>query len=181
MKARRKLWGLLAAVYLVELALFAGAGRWLLGELPTPELRVPVLAFLLGGGLALAAALALVWTVLDSVLVRPLQALARNAEIMARTDSVHQPNLPVQHLLGELPHALQQLGSALHRARTEVTQALGQGAAKAESQKLRLEAVISDLDMGVVVCDGSGRIVLYFPADLRILGSSSNVGLGRSV
>ena len=120
MKSRSKFWALLAAVYVVELALFAGAGSWLLGELPTPELQVTVLAFLLGGGFALAAALALVWAVLDSVLVRPLQSLARNAEIMARTDSVHEPKLPVQHLLGELPRALQQLGSALHRARGEV-------------------------------------------------------------
>jgi len=181
MKSRSKFWALLAAVYLVELAVFAGAGSWLLGEIPTPQLRVTVLAFLLGGGFALAAALALVWAVLDAVLVGPLQALARNAEIMARTDSVHEPTLPVQHLLGELPGTLWQLGSALHRARAEVSQALGNGAAKAESEKLRLEAVISDLDMGVVVCDGSGRIVLYNPAALRILGSSSNVGLGRSV
>ena len=70
---------------------------------------------------------------------------------MARTDSVHEPKLPVQHLLGELPGTLAELGSALQRARAEVSQALGSGAAKAESEKLRLEAVISDLDMGVVV------------------------------
>ena len=60
-------------------------------------------------------------------------------------------------LLGELPGALRQMGGVLHQAREEVEQALRDGAAKVEGQKLRLEAVISDLDMGVAVCDGSRR------------------------
>ena len=155
MKPRNKFWALLGAVYLVELAVFAGVGSWLLAELPTPRSQVVVLAFLLGGGFALAAALALVWTVLDSVLVRPLQALARNAEIMARTHSLHEPELSTHHLLGELPATLQELGSVLQRARAEVSQALTNGAAKAESQKLRLEAVISDLDVAKLILDES--------------------------
>ena len=181
MKPRHRFWVLLAAVYLIVLVVFAGVGSWLLGELPTAQSRVTVLAFLLGGGFALAAALAFVWTILDAVLVRPLQALERNAEIMARTNPLHEPKLPAYHLLGDLPGTLRELGRVLHRARAEVNQAQTNGAAKAESQKLRLEAVISDLEMGVLVCDGSGRILLYNPAAIRILGSNSNVGLGRSV
>ena len=181
MKPRKRFWILLAALYMVLLAVFGGAGVWLLGELPTPRSRVMVLAFLLAGGFALAGALALVWTFLDAVLVRPLQAVARNAEIMARTNPLHEPELPAHHLLGELPHTLRQLGNVLQRAQANVEQSLSDGVAKAEGQKLRLEAVISDLDVGVVVCDGSGRIVLYNPAALRILGSSSHIGLGRPV
>ena len=181
MKPRNRFWAFLAAVYLALLVLFAGGGGWLLGELSEPRARVTVLAFLVIGGFALAGALALVWAFLDALLLRPVQALARNAEIMARTNPRHEPELPAHHLLGDLPGALRQLGNVLALARSDVEQAQSEGAAKAEGQKLRLEAVISDLDVGVLVCDGSGRIVLYNPAVLRILGSGSHVGLGRPV
>ncbi|MDJ0870904.1 MAG: exonuclease domain-containing protein [Gammaproteobacteria bacterium] len=180
MKPRRRFWALLAAVYVVLVAVFAGAGLWLLGELPAGRSRVTTVAYLLGGGFALAGILALVWTLLDALLIQPLTVLARTAEIMARTNSRHEAELPAHHLLGALPGALRQLGSSLHQAQAEADKALSDSVARAESQRLRLEAVISDLDLGVVVCDHNGRIVLYNPAAHRILGSS-HVGLGRPV
>ena len=120
MKPRKQFWALLAAVYVVVLAVYAGAGSWLLSEIPKPQTQITVLAYLLGGGFALAVALAFVWAILDIVLVQPLQALTRNAEVMARTDSLHEPKLPGHHFLGELPATVRELGSVLQRTREKL-------------------------------------------------------------
>lgn len=181
MSPRQRFWAVLAPLYLVLLILFAGGGGWLLSQADDPRTELLVLVFLVVGGGTLALSLALAWSVLDRLLVRPVHKLARGAEIMARAHALHEPALPGRHLLGGLPGAVYDLADQVHKARSEVSKAIASGASRAEAQKLRLEAVLRELDIGVLVCDHQARILLYNPAALRILGSDSHLGLGRSI
>lgn len=181
MNPRKLFWALLALVYLLELLLLIMATSWVLQEITETHTRTIMALSLAGGGFLLALLLAVVWSLLDHALLQPMRALSHGAEIMARTHSLHQPELPRHHLLGVLPNTLSQLSEEAHKARSEVASALERGAARAEAQKLRLEGVLRELKIGVLVCDDAARILLYNPAALRILGSTADLGLGRSL
>ncbi len=178
---RKLFWSLLAIIYLLEIALVVGTGTWLTQELADSPARGLAFMILAGGGFALAAALAAIWALVDYTLLQPMSALTRGTEIMARTHSLHQPRLPGQHMLGSLPGAVSELANMAHKARTEVAGALALGADHAETQKLRLEGVLRELEIGVLVCDEEARIQLYNPAALRILEATADLGLGRSL
>lgn len=178
---RKFFWALLALIYLLELTLVVGTGSWLMQEIAESPARATLLVILAGGGFALAAALAAIWALLDLSLLQPMLTLARGTEIMARTHSLHQPQLPRRHMLGSLPEAVNQLANLAHKARTEVAGALALGADHAETQKLRLEGVLRELEIGVLVCDDEAHILLYNPAALRILEATADLGLGRSL
>ncbi len=181
MKPRATFWAFLGIIAVVMLVLFGGATWWMLDSVQDAELRFRLLAGSLGGGFALMAVLTLIWAVLDVTLLQPLQSLTRGMEIMTHTNPAHALELPAFHLLGELPEAVHSLAEHLHEARDQVAQALESGAARVEAQKLRLEAILRELDNGIVVCDAQGRILLYNPAALRMLGSNAVLGLGRSI
>jgi len=181
MNPRRLFWALLGAIYVPLAVLLGGACWWLANNLEQAEQRFIALGSLIGGGFVLAVLLALVWAALDYFLLRPMQSLRYSTEIMTHTNPLHEPELPGFHLLGGLPAALRTLGDRLHLTRDEVRRALESGAARVESQKLQLETVLRELETGVLVCDREGKILLYNPAALRILGGNSDLGLGRSI
>ncbi len=178
---RKLFWTLLGSFFLLELVVFAGGGVWLSSKLNSPNARVSLLLFLVGGGLVMSAVLAAIWVLLDKLLVSPIHLLARNAEVMAHANPLRQPELPDLHLLGELPSAMAEVGKKLHGARNEIIEAVESGRAQAELKQLRLEGVLHDLSIGVVVCDAQGRILLRNPAADRILGGETKQDLGSSV
>jgi DNA polymerase-3 subunit epsilon len=181
MTPRKTFWLLLLPVMAALALLALGGGTWLFARLPLPEQRVLAALVLFGGTALIGVVVIVVWLLLDRLLLKPLGALARGAEIVAHTNPAHEFELPPRHLLGSLPQAIAGLSARLHERTVEVAKALESGAARTESQKLRLETVIKELDSGVVVCDAQGRILLYNPAALRILGSHDALGLGRPV
>lgn len=68
-----------------------------------------------------------------------------------------------------LADALDQARAALRHHRTD----------DADAQRARLEAVLRQLDQGVIVCDEQSRILMYNPAARRVLRHSVGLGLGR--
>lgn len=176
MSNRRLFWGLLPPLLLLCAALLAGSAWWLSQtHAPPPEFIFMVLGF----GLLLL--FVVTWAGLDYFLLRPLQAVQRGIDIITHTHASHDLELPQTHLLGELPQSLSQLGNKLEVVRQEVAQAQASGAAKVETQKLRLETILRDLDNGVIVCDEQARVLLYNPAALRLLNEINSLGLGRSI
>ena len=181
MQARAKFWLLLAALAAFLVALFVGVGYWLLAGIDSLEARRNVVLALIGTGFLLIAACALIWAYLARVLIYPLNAVERGARIIHTADPTHTLEIPENNLLGDLPAEVQSLGRDLHKVRCEVAQALAMGAEQAEQQTGRLETVLRELNEGVVVCDVQGRILLYNPAAMRILGHNAPLGLGRSL
>jgi DNA polymerase III subunit epsilon len=178
---RTLFWLLLLIPVGVVLGVLGGAGWRLLSALGGSEARPHAELLILGAGLATVGTLLVLWVVLDRMLIRPLSALSRGAAIIARTHPGHNLELPDFHLLGDLPAAIHDLAAALHNARRESVQALATGAANVEEQRARLEAVLREVDDGVLVCDADGKVLLYNPAAVRVLRNTPTLGLGRSV
>ncbi len=181
MSVRAKFWVLLL-VPLACTAAFAAYALWKLPELiADPVLRERVMVFFIVGGAVAGFAYAAVWAFIDGAFVRPLKALKHGARIVARSNPAHALAVPPNHLLGELPGIVQELGARLHQARREAAAALATGTHELEAQKSRLETVLRELSEGVLVCDLKARILLYNSAALRLLPQPEALGLGRSL
>ena len=174
MTPSRRLWILVAAAALPAGAGLAGAGLWLLGALDAAALGEHLLAAL---GLIAASevlALGLLGLTLERRLVRPLETLAGFAR--ATADRQDAPPVPGGALLGALPTEVSRLAEVLEQARGALSQAR---TGDADAQRARLEAVLRQLDQGVIVCDEHTRILMYNPAARRVLRHSVGLGLGH--
>jgi DNA polymerase-3 subunit epsilon len=179
----RLLFWLLFLIPLLLTAALMGIAAW---QIPSfvheVERQSQIMVFILSTGFLLIVVTGAVWAYLDWHCLLPLEALAQGARIITRSNPGYQLELPQSnHLLGDFPKILYELGEALHRTRREVTAAMATGIREIEEQKSRLEIVLREISEGVVVCDADARILLYNPAALKLLPNRDALGLGRSL
>ena len=181
MSLRKKFWFGFVPVAVLALALVAAGFVFVVGGGNDAVDNFPrLLGFMvIGGGLILL--LLVIWVLTDVLLLTPLQGIERGAELIVHGNTAHALDLPPRHALANLQNTVQELGDSLHNTRMEVARAVESGAARAESQKARLETILRELDTGVIVCDDEGRVLLYNQAALSTLGSNVQIGLGRSI
>ncbi len=181
MNERRWFWLLLPVPLILVIAL-TGLAAWYLPALVSDaDLQERLLGYSVLAGFALIMLLVLLWVLLDQWLMQPLRALERGANILNYGNPAHEFELPAFHLLGDLPNAVSTLGAALMYARHESAEAIATGARISDEQRAQLEAVLSGLSEGVLVCDTKARVLLYNPAALELLGERAQLGLGRSL
>ncbi len=142
-----------------------------------PRIGALMLASFAGMLVLFAAA----WAVFHAWIVRPLQALTREAETLALTQQNRGLLMPARHALERLPRAVELLARKFAAARTETAEAITDATWRAEEQKSRLEAILLDLTEGIIVCNLEHRILLYNQSAARILNMRDALGLGRSL
>jgi DNA polymerase-3 subunit epsilon len=121
------------------------------------------------------------WAVLHVWVVRPMRVLTGEAETLALTRQNRGLVMPSRHALERLPRAVEQLAQKLAAARAGTAEAIADATRRAEEQKSWLEAILLDLDEGIIVCNLEHRILLYNQAASRILDMRDALGLGRSL
>ncbi len=181
MNERKWFWLLLPVPLLIVIA-FTALAAW---HLPTlvddANVQERLLGYSILTGFALVVLWVAIWFILDQWLMQPLRSLERGIGILTYGNPAHELELPDVHLLGRLPDAVGNLGEALMRARRESAEAIATGAQISDEQRAQLEAVLSGLSEGVLVCDTKARVLLYNPAALELLGEQAQLGLGRSL
>jgi len=140
-----------------------------------------VVVFGVAGFALLAAVLAWSWAWVYRCWVRPLTVLNRQAQTVIHSKAERGVEIESGHLLGQLPETVRTLADQLLDARREVVKAMAAASASVEQEKSRLEAVLMDVNEGVLVCNPEHRILLYNQAAVRILGNPVALGLGRLV
>jgi len=141
---------------------------------------LPLVLLMLGAGLVLAAALAMVWVYLDLRLLGPVNTVSHNLEIGLHTEGAGDP-VPTAPLLGKLATVAREQQDALGRCRREMAAALVVGGERQQSLVRHLEAVLREVDQAVVVCDAHSRVVLYNPGAQRLFHDEPRFGLGQSL
>ncbi|MEW5963095.1 MAG: exonuclease domain-containing protein [Pseudomonadota bacterium] len=121
----------------------------------------------------------LTWGLLYLKLIRPLEELTREAQMLANTPQDRDIQLRAGHLLDRLPVAVGALQKRLSSARAETSDAVAAATRRADEQRTRLEAILLDLTEGVIVANFEHRILLYNEAAQRILELRDALGLGR--
>jgi len=145
------------------------------------ELSAAMLVY--GGlaGLVLVLVVGAAWAIVYVRIVRPLAAITRGAETLARLDSDGAIEPPPGHACAPLAKAVRDLGEALREARERVAETVVERTARLEETRRRLEAILLDLTEGVVVCTMEHGIVLYNQAVVRLFDAPEALGLGRSL
>ncbi|MBF0400305.1 MAG: histidine kinase [Magnetococcales bacterium] len=183
MNGRRKFWGVLALYLLVALGAIVGVAWLAMREMPLLDGAVAQwlkaqLALILLVLFALGGFLVQIWFWLDRVLLRPLAHTSRGAAIMANADPAHHLALEPGHLLDQLPVSVCQLAAMLLHTRRQVKEALTHNA----DGVARLEQVIKQLQVGLIVVNADASILLYNSAAQTLFHNRMEfLGLGRSL
>lgn len=189
-------WGLRLRIFLF-FALIAGAALallvaglfWLHSRLTTEDFDAAVLA-VGSAAFAITGLIAWVWLRFDDHVARPVDRLA-----MAMRSAAHAgaaPAIPedLGRYLGALAPAAREIAAALAEARGEMKKAIETATAEGERQKSRLEAVLRDLQQGVIICRFDHSVLLYNRAAQTLIGrnhadngapTGGELGLGRDL
>jgi DNA polymerase-3 subunit epsilon len=132
-------------------------------------------------GLFLAAMTAAAWSFFDLLVALPLASLTRGllTALHANPDYETQHEGPTQ--LRQLFRVANEMLRRLATHRRELIEAMAVATARVEEQKNRLEAILMDLQEGVVVCNVNNQVLLYNQHALKILHVTGELGLGRSL
>lgn len=130
------------------------------------------------GGFGLIGLAALIGYLFDENVARPILALASDLHTRATSKvSVEIDDAPARYL-GTLAPAARAIHDALEEARTSQARAIAEKTQRMARDKALLEVLVRDLEEGVIVISGAGRIVLYNQAGLQSLGA---LGLDRKL
>jgi len=187
----RAIFALAFAVFALVVVAVIFALLWLIfdemalrGELASPEAfdRSSYLtSYGASAGLFLVAITAAAWSFFDLLVALPLASLTRGLLTALHAnpeyEAQHEGPTQLSHLFRVANEMLRRL--AAHRR--ELLDAMATATAQVEEQKHQLEAVLMNLQEGVVVCNLNNQVLLYNQHTLKILHISTDFGLGRSV
>ncbi|MCB1971654.1 MAG: PAS domain-containing protein [Geminicoccaceae bacterium] len=120
-----------------------------------------------------------VWFKFDEHVARPIIALTRELQTRAHSHSDAPIDTAAGRYLGELLPAAVDIDHALRRVKLEFDKAVADATAVVEAQKERLEAVLRELEEGVLICNARREILLFNRRAEELLGDAGEVGLGR--
>jgi DNA polymerase-3 subunit epsilon len=178
--------GLRTRVLLIFAALAAGAlvalgaGLWLgYLRLGLPDTRD---AFIQGGVIAAIVTLGLVtwvWYLFDINVARPIDTLAGALRARAHADVTNEMDTAVARYLGDLAPAATAAAAALRRTRSALAESVARETLRLGQEKARLEALLADVPVGVLLCTGDHQIVFYNAPATDVLAAGAGIGLDR--
>ena len=174
---------LLGGIAVVLLVLIA-AGTLLFARrfaATSPDAWAMIAVFGWLGALVVITILGAAWTLLDSQILLPLTALARELHATAHLPGKSTLAVPDTAALGPLGNAARELAARFAATREEMERIASEATARVDEQKGRLGAVLADLTEGIIMCNLDHRVLLYNRAAVEMLNAPEKVGLGLSL
>ncbi len=137
--------------------------------------------FVQAGVLAGFAALGLVagvWYLFDLNVARPIETLAGALRARAHSDVTAEMDAAIARYLGDLAPAAQAAAQSLAETRSALAEAVARETLRLGSEKARLEALLSDVPVGVILCSADHALVFYNGPAADILGTSRGLEAG---
>ncbi|MGY6409978.1 MAG: exonuclease domain-containing protein [Alkalilacustris sp.] len=159
-----------------------GGGLWVgydrLGRPETLE------AFVQGGLLAGFVILGLVvwvWFLFDQNIGKAIEQLA--AEFRARAHAGIDAGIDngQARYLGDLAPAADAVARELAQTRNALAEAVARETTRLSAEKYRLEALLADVPLGVLLCTGEHQMVFYNSQAVDLLGTGQAPGLARDL
>ncbi|MDQ5909443.1 MAG: polymerase subunit epsilon [Pseudomonadota bacterium] len=154
------------------------------GELVNPATFEPwgyVLHYGAVAGFFLIAVIAAAWLFFDQGIAAPLASLTRSLLTTLRANPDHAIEYLGPNALDPLFKVINQLTQRLAVHHRELLQAMSTATVRVEEQKNQLEAILRDLQEGVMVCNLNNQVLLYNQLALKTLHVTGELGLGRSL
>ena len=160
-----------------------GVGLWLgYRRLGDPE---TLGAFVQGGtvgGFAILGLTAWVWYLFDANVAKPIDTLSGALRARAHSDATGEVNTEIARYLGDLAPAARAAATSLDETRNALAEAVARETTRLAAEKERLEALLSDVPVGVLLCSADHQLVFYNGQAVELIGAASGTpGLDRKL
>lgn len=139
-----------------------------------------VQAGLLGGVLAVLM-VAWVWLLFDINVARAIEALASAMRVRAHASVDDELDRARARYLGDLAPAAAEVTRSLVRTRGALAQSVARETARLSSEKARLETLLADVPVAVLLCTAEHQLVFYNGQASDLLGAGLAPGLDRNL
>jgi DNA polymerase-3 subunit epsilon len=157
-----------------------GAGLWLgYRRLGSPE---TLAAFVQGGvaaGFVILGLVAWVWYLFDTNVARPIEVLAGALRARAHSDVTGGQDLAIARYLGDLAPAASATAQRLAETRSALAESVMRETQRLTEEKSRLEALLSDVPVGVLLCSGDHTLAFYNSQAVDLMAAGLAPGLDR--
>jgi DNA polymerase-3 subunit epsilon len=120
-----------------------------------------------------------VWYLFDINVARPIDVLAGALRARAHADVGGEVDAAVARYLGDLAPAATAAAASLRETRSALAEAVARETLRLGQEKARLEALLADVPVGVLLCTGDHQIVFYNAPAGDVLAAGMSVGLDR--
>lgn len=140
--------------------------------------------FILAGSIACLAILGLVtwvWYLFDEHVARAIGRLSAGLRAQAHAEGAGTLDLTPGRYLGDLAPAAGAVAENLTVTRSALAEAVARETLRLAEEKARLEALLSDVPVGVLLCSARHQMVFYNGHAAGLLGTDAALGLDRPV
>ena len=132
-------------------------------------------------GFAILGLVAWVWFLFDVNVAKPIDQLsgALRARAHGGVDAELEP--AIARYLGDLAPAAAAAAASLAETRSALTESVARETARLTGEKARLEALLADVPLGVLLCSADHQLVFYNGQGLDLLGAADSAGLDRTL
>lgn len=136
-------------------------------------------AFVQGGviaGFVTVLLIAWVWYLFDLNVAKPIEALAGSLRARAHADTGGEIDAAPARYLGDLAPAASAAALTLSETRNALAEAVARETTRLSAEKARLEALLSDVPVGVLLCTGDHQLVFYNGTAVDLMGVACTAG-----
>jgi DNA polymerase-3 subunit epsilon len=126
------------------------------------------------GALGLVAA---VWYLFDLNVAKPIETLSGALRARAHSDVTAEMDAAIARYLGDLAPAAAAAAQSLAETRSALAEAVARETLRLGTEKARLEALLSDVPVGVILCSADHALVFYNGPAADIIGTGRAGGL----
>lgn len=158
------------------------AGLWLgFSRLEIPEAMQGFVQAGVLSGFATLGLVAGVWYLFDLNVAKPIETLSGALRARAHADVTAEMDAAVARYLGDLAPAAQAAAQSLSETRSALAEAVARETLRLGSEKARLEALLSDVPVGVILCSADHALVFYNSPAADVIGAGRGADRGEGL
>lgn len=140
--------------------------------------------FVIGGvvaGFVITGLIVGVWYLFDENVAKPIERLAGGMRARTHTQIETELDQVAGRYLGDLAPAAAAIAQHLNETRSALTESVQRETTRLAQEKERLETLLSDVPVGVLLCTAEHQLVFYNGQAVDLLGGTHAPGLDRRV
>lgn len=125
-------------------------------------------------GFLILGLVAWIWYLFDLNVAKPIDILAGTLRARAHADVKGEADAAIARYLGDLAPAAQAAAESLAETRNALAEAVARETLRLSVEKQRLEALLADVPVGVLLCSSEHQLVFYNGQAVDLIGSSEH-------